>query len=294
MRKSEKRCQGIQEWPSPQCKRDLQRFLGLVNYYRRYIPRLSELATPLHPLTGNIEWTWDNTKEAAFSAVKKAFFESYETAIPTDHGAWKLETDASKIAIGAILSQQQDDGTWKMVDCLSKSLSSAEKNYDTHDREMLAIIRALEEWQHFLVGTPTTFDIWTDHLNLGYFWKLQPLNGRQNRWANFLTMFNFVIRYRPGRTNEAADALSRRPDHGETILEENVVLLPPEMFAPIITQTLDERIREAQHATPHSSHVIEEIDGSCTYRGRIWILSPMVNEILRLHHDAPSAGHPGI
>jgi hypothetical protein len=140
MQQSNKKCQGIRDWPTPRCKRDLQRFLGLINYYRRYIPRLSELAAPLHPLTGKEEWTWDKVKEDAFSALKMAFLNSCETAIPTDEGAWKLETDASDIAIGAILSQQQDDGSWKMVDCLSKSLSPAEKNYDAYDKEMLAII----------------------------------------------------------------------------------------------------------------------------------------------------------
>ena len=94
-----------------------------------------------------------------------------------DKGAWKLETDASDIAIGAILSQQQADSTWAMVDCLSKALSPTEQNYDIYDKELLAIIWALEQWQSFLVRTVEPMEIWTDHANLTYFKKANALNG---------------------------------------------------------------------------------------------------------------------
>jgi hypothetical protein len=92
---------------------------------------------------------------------------------------------------------------------LSKSLSETERNYEIHNKEMLAIIRALEEWRHFLEGAPNKFEIWTDHKNLEYFMSAKKLNRRQARWSLTLARFNFVMHHRPGKTMEKPDALSR-------------------------------------------------------------------------------------
>ena len=93
-----------------------------------------------------------------------------------------------------------------MVDCISTKLRDAQLNYNIYNLEMLAIIQALEEWQHYLYGQE--FEIHTDHQNLAYFWKLNPLNGSQNRWRQFLSLFNFKIIPRAGKSNATANALS--------------------------------------------------------------------------------------
>src|SRR6202040_844979 len=110
---------------------------------------------------------------------------------PLNNQPWRIETDASGIATVAILYQQQEDGNWRMVNCISAKLRDAQLNYDIYDLEMLAVIQALKEWQHYLLGQP--FEIYMDHKNLSFFQKLNLLNGHQNRWRQFLLMFNFKI-----------------------------------------------------------------------------------------------------
>jgi hypothetical protein len=115
---------------------------------------------------------------------------------------------------------------------LSKSLSETERNYEIHDKEMLAIIRALEEWRHFLEGAPDKFEIWTDHKNLEYFMSAKKLNRRQARWSLTLARFDFVMHHRPGKTMGKPDALSRRANHSSGA-EDNwdITLLTPNFFA---------------------------------------------------------------
>ena len=101
--------------------------------------------------------------------------------------------------MGATLSQQSpEDDTWHPIAFFSKSLSPVERNYEIHDKEMLAIMRALEEWQHFLEGAQLQFEIWTDHKNLEYFQTSKKLNRRQARWSLYLSQFNFTLHHRPG------------------------------------------------------------------------------------------------
>jgi len=107
---------------------------------------------------------------------------------------FRVEADASNYATRGVLSMKCSDNMWKPVAFISKSLSDTERNYEIHDKEMLAIIRCLEEWKHFLEGAVIKFEIWTDHKNLEYFMKVQKLNWRQARWALYLLRFNFTVR----------------------------------------------------------------------------------------------------
>jgi len=114
----------------------------------------------------------------------------------------------------------------------SKSLSSVEQNYEIHDKEMLAIICALEEWRHFLEGARHPVEIWTDHKNLEYFMTAKKLNCRQARWSLYLARFDFKLTHYPGRSMGKPDMFSWRPDHGkETSNNENVVFLQLELLA---------------------------------------------------------------
>jgi len=112
----------------------------------------------------------------------------------------------------------------------SKSLSPVERNYEIHDKEMLAIIHALEEWRHFLKGARHLVEIWTDHKNLEYFMTAKKLNRRQARWFLYLARFDFKFTHCPGCSMGKPDTLSRRPDHGKgTSDNEDVVLLQLEL-----------------------------------------------------------------
>ena len=111
----------------------------------------------------------------SFHAIKQAIKDLVQVAIPLDDQPWWIEMDVSEVATSRILYQQQENRTWKMVDCISMKLQDAQLNYDVYDLEMLAIIQALEEWQHYLYGQE--FEIHMDHQNLAYFRELNPLNG---------------------------------------------------------------------------------------------------------------------
>jgi RNase H-like domain found in reverse transcriptase len=115
------------------------------------------------------KWKWGEPQQTAFEALKCAVTTAPVLVFPSDTGKFRVEADASNFVAGAILSQLQDDGKWHPVGFISKSLSDVECNYEIHDKEMLAIIRVLEEWRHFLEGAPEKVDIWSDHHNLQYF-----------------------------------------------------------------------------------------------------------------------------
>ena len=135
-----------------------------------------------------------------------------------------IETDASDFALGAILSQYQDDGLLHPVAFYSRKFSSSEINYDVYDKELLAIITAFEQWWHYLDGAQHKITIYCDHCNLQYFTSSRVLNRRQARWSLFLAEFDFVITYRPGTQQGKADALSRQseyqPKPGELAFEQ--------------------------------------------------------------------------
>jgi len=138
-----------------------------------------------------------------------------------------VEVDSLDFATGVILSQQSTaDGKWHPIAFYSKSLSFVERNYEIHDKEMLAIIRALEEWMHFLEGVTHLVEIWTDHKNLEYFMMAKKLNRCQAHWSLHLARFDFLLHHCPERTMGKPDALSKRADHGNGASDnENIVLL---------------------------------------------------------------------
>ena len=124
----------------------------------------------------------------------------------------RVEVDTSDYATGGVLSMEEEDGKWKPVAFLSKSLNETKRNYKIHDKEMLAIIRGLDAWRHLLEGVQFKFKIWMDHKNLEYFIKAQKLNRRQACWALYLSQFDFILKHVPGTQMGKADGLSRRPD----------------------------------------------------------------------------------
>lgn len=166
-----------------------------------------------------------------FDDLKAAFTTSPVLIMPDPLKQYLVEVDASDFAHGGVLSQRGPDGLWHPVAYLSKALSDAERNYDIYDKELLAIVRALEIWRHYLEGSPEVIEIWTDHKNLEYFKKAQKLSRRQARWTLFLTRFDFTLIHKPYVTHRP-DAMSRRHNHKEGVEDDNVkqVLLDPKFF----------------------------------------------------------------
>src|SRR6266498_603772 len=123
---------------------------------------------------------------------------------------------------------------------MSKSLSSVECNYEIHNKEILTIIRALQEWRHFIKGAKHQFEIWMDHKNLEYFMAAKQLNQRQAQWSLYLLRFNFLLHHRPGKSMGKPDALSQRANHGTgSNNNSNIVLLPSKLFAICAVESLE-------------------------------------------------------
>jgi len=133
------------------------------------------------------------------------------------------------------------DEKWRPVAFISKSLSDTERNYEIHDKEMLAVVRCLEAWRHFLEGTTRKFEIWTDYKNLEYFMKAQKLNRRQARWALYLSRFDFALKHVPGSKMGKANSLSRRPDWEVGVERDNEdeTLVKPEWLKVRRTETVE-------------------------------------------------------
>jgi len=169
------------EWPTPESWTDIQAFVGFVNFYRRFIQDFLTIARPLFDLTrSDHAWNWGTKEQEAFKHLKMAVTTAPILASPQDSEPFHIEADSSDFASKAILSQQlPGEEKWHPVVFYSKFLSLVEWNYEIHDKEMLAIIHALEEWRHFLERAWHPVEIWTDYKNLEYFMAAKKLNCRQ-------------------------------------------------------------------------------------------------------------------
>lgn len=197
IRMSPKKVDAVAQWPTPKSKKDVQQFLGFVNFYRRFVRNFADLATPLHALTGSAPWKWSHTEDTSFKNLRDAVISGPVLTIPLDDAPFKIEADSSGYATGAVLSQLQDD-QWRPIAFYSKTLNEVERNYDIHDRELLSIMRSLADWRRYILGTPTPVDIISDHQNLQYFMKAQHLNRRQARWSLELADYSFTLTHNPG------------------------------------------------------------------------------------------------
>ena len=282
-RMEKEKVEGVTNWPTPQCIKDVQKFLGLANYYRRFVKNFAKIAKPLHQLVRKDEkWKWGEEQEEAFVKLKEIFT--------------------------------------RPVAFISKSLNDTERNYEIHDKEMLAVIRCLEAWRHFLEGARTKFEIWTDHKNLEYFMTNQKLNRRQARWALFLSRFDFVLKHVPGSKMGKADGLSRRPDWRKGVEKDNEdrTLVKAEWLRKAGTEEvliegvdLLKKVKESKAKEDEVVKAVEEMkragvkmlrdeewreeDGLMLKEGKVYVPKDgeLRAEIIRLHHDTPVGGHGG-
>ncbi|GJP56686.1 hypothetical protein CLOM_g15741 [Closterium sp. NIES-68] len=206
----------IQEWKPPTNLKELQSFLGFVNYVRRFIPNMAGLSAPLTDrLKDHDCFWWGEKQQAAFDQLKIALTSPPVLRISDPNRPYEVVTDASDIAIGAVLLQDFGDGL-QPVAYESRKLQGAEKNYTVHDKEMLAIVHAFKTWRCYLTGADVT--VRTDHKSLQYLRAQPNLNPRHIRWLDFLeSNFHYTITYKRG-ANNIADALTRPTVHTAAIL----------------------------------------------------------------------------
>jgi len=160
VRMEKEKVQEVVEWPVLKRVKDVQKFLGLANYYRWFVKDFAKIARPLYEMTRKeIKWSWGEKQQKAFEKLKKRFMtEPVLVTLDLDK-EMRVEIDVSDFAIGGVLSMKCEDEKWKPVTYISKSLNEAERNYEIHDKEMLVIIQCLEAWRYFLEGAKNQFEI---------------------------------------------------------------------------------------------------------------------------------------
>ena len=206
--------EAVSTWPVPRSVAEVRSFLGLTSYYRRFIYQYAHIAKPLHELTeSGKEFLWTEACDKAFCTLKKNLTSTPVLAYPTLDDLFILDTDASGVAIGAVLSQVQN-GTEKVIAYFSRALRRAERNYCTTRRELLAVVEGIRHFHHYLYGRK--FTVRTDHGALQWLMSFKDLEGQMARWIEILGTYDYEVVYRPGAKHGNADALSRQPcSYGE-------------------------------------------------------------------------------
>ena len=262
--------QAVSDFPQPQSQRQLRQFVGLVNFYHRFLPHCADLMQPLHALLTASKpksqaLNWNDDALAAFNATKEALASASLLTYPTTDAPTCLMTDASDTAVGAVL-QQYVNGTWHPISFFSRKMTPAETRYSTFDRELLAVYLAIKHFHHFLEGRH--FHVLTDHKPLTFALNTRSdrHSPRQARQLDYISQFTSTIRHVHGLDNVVADALSR--------IETNALLSaqPPTVdFAAMAkTQATDPQIRALQ-SSPSSTLVVEAV--------------PLANSSTPLHCD---------
>ncbi|KAG1959630.1 hypothetical protein F2P79_005884 [Pimephales promelas] len=221
----------LQNAPAPKNVTELKAYLGLLNYYNKFLPNLSTILAPVHKLLRKDEkWNWEGEQEAAF-AQSKEMINSVQVLVHYDpQKDVILSCDASPYGLGAVLSHKMPDGSERPIGFMSRTLNQAERNYSQLDKEGLAIMFGLQRFHKYLYGRK--FTIVTDHKPLlSLFNELKAVpqmsSPRIQRWAVTLRAYEYNIIYKPGKDHGNADALSRLPLSTEPDMEqeERVLML---------------------------------------------------------------------
>jgi hypothetical protein len=249
--------QAVTDWPTPRNLKDVRGFLGFANFYCRFIEGFARIAQPLNDLTRkDVPWSWGQSQQEAFSELKARFTSSPVLVMWQPDLETRMEVDALAFATGGVILQKQtSDGLHHLIAFRSESLSKPERNYEIYDCELLAIVRGLDDWRHYLIGLPEPFTIATDHRNLKYWAKAHNLNRQQARWYLTLAEYNFTLVHKPGSSMIVSDLMSRDPAKRVMDAEDNwdVVMLKPEHFRSVAAthfasaeeRKLEDRIRRA-------------------------------------------------
>ena len=244
----------VRQFPLPSTQRQLRGFLGLVNFYHRFIPKCADILQPLHALLRKgstaIDWTPQATN--AFSEIKDTLANLALLSHPVPEAPLSIMTDASNFAVGAVLQQRVND-LWKPISYFSRKLTPTETRYSTFDRELLAIYLAIQHFRHYIEGQ--TFHVLTDHKPLIYslFSNSSRYSPRQLRHLDFISQFTSDIRHVSGRDNTPADALSR-------IDIQAIQQLPPSIDFKAVA--------EAQQSDPELSTLRQSTSSSLQFVSR--------------------------
>ena len=315
-----RKVEAVRQWPRPTSVTEVRAFLGLAGYYRRFVKGFLRIAAPLTNLTKQntlVTEAWTDACEQAFQELKDALTSAPVLLFPDLTKPFVVYTDASKVAAGAVLLQDQGAGL-QPVAFHSKKFTPAEVRYPVYEQELFALVGALQEWRCYLEGGQAI--IYTDHQSLQRLMAQPKLNGRQARWLELIWHYQHVIKFKEGVAN-LADPFSRRPDflqnlqsikssrgkrslhprYPSHLTSEQRVSSLQQLESVMQVQDLRSQLMEGYAQDPYyasgakSNRALKCVDGIWYYRHRVAVpdLTALRQQLLKEAHDSPTAGHQG-
>ncbi|MCF8704065.1 hypothetical protein L3055_11050, partial [Corynebacterium sp. MC-02] len=286
LRMDETKVRAIIQWEAPAKVPELRSFLGLANYYRRFVNGYSRIAAPLTELLKKDKpWAWTPDCQDAFENLKAAMSKEPVLALPDFSRPFEVHTDASDFAIGGVLMQNRHPIAYE-----SRKLNETERRYTVQEKEMTAIVHCLRTWRHYLLGSK--FVVQTDNVATSYFQSQRKLSPKQARWQDFLAEFDYDLVYKPGKGNVVADALSRKAELAAVTVARSTILDAIKAGLPHDPEAV--RLVDLASAGRTRNFWIE--DGVLLTSGRRIYVPKHDNlrrRIMRESHDTLWAGHPG-
>ncbi|KFK22215.1 hypothetical protein AALP_AAs67613U000200, partial [Arabis alpina] len=282
--------QAMVSWPEPKNIKALRGFLGLTGYYRKFVRGYGDIAKPLTSLLKKDQFQWSEAASVAFQQLKHAMITVPVLALADFSQLFVVESDASGIGLGAVLMQNQ-----RPIAYYSQALTDRKKLKSVYERELMAIVFAIQRWRHYLLGMK--FLVKTDQKSLKFLLEQHEVNAEYQQWLTKILGFNFDIMYKPGLENKVADALSRKE-------------LLPQLFALSIPAAIQlDMIQEAVERDADLKKIKEEVllnvglhpefsvvQGRLLKQGKLVIpkTSPLVGVLLQEFHSSKMGGHGGI
>jgi len=276
----------MDNWPNPKDVKGLQGLLGLTDYYRKFVRDCGKTARPLTQLLKKDAFHWNKEAQLAFESLKEAMVTLPVLALPNFKKVFVVETDASGLGIGAVLMQEGHP-----IAFLSQGFSIRAQSKSVYERELMAIVFAVQKWRHYLMGKH--FIIRTDQRSLQFLMGQHVMAEEQQKWVTKLMGFDFEIQYRPGCENKAADALSRQFHFmAFSVLRSSTL----DDLSTEIQQ--DDQLRKLtqellQNPASRPNYVLK--NGCLFFKSRLVIprSSLHIPTLLREFHSSPTGGHSG-
>lgn len=279
----------VADWPSPTNIKHLRSFLGLVGYYRKFVQNYALLCRPLTELLKKGAFMWNQNAQDAFQKIKDSLVSAPVLALPNFNSTFIVETDASQLGIGAVLMQAGHP-----IAFISKTLGPRWKSLSVYEKELLAIVFAVQRWEQYLSGSH--FIIKTDQKSLKWLLEQKISTPFQQFWLSKLLGFDYEIQYKKGVDNVVADALSRV--HGSEVLFLAISVISSNLEDLIKkSYTLDNNLIallvQLENQTASSEYTLQR--GLIKKHNKI-LVGPDTNlrkQILNWHHNTPEGGHSG-
>ena len=294
---SQSKVEAVSSFPPPKSLKQLRSFLGLTGWYRKFIPNYATIAAPLTELLHkNVDFIWSEAQKQAFDALKETLTSGPLLYCPDFSKPFVVETDASNVGAAGILLQIIN-GEERVVAYTSKTLSKAERNYSTTEKELLAVLHSLETFRGYIENTK--IKVVTDHASLSWLSNFKAPSGRLTRWLARLAMFDIELVHRKGSLMKAADALSRAPYNLAVI---NLPKVPADFGRAKDPwyASLYNRVKKYPASYPafylQGDYLFKKVRDKKlkTEEFKLYVPYDYRYQLIQQNHNSPMAGHPGI